>query len=64
MANSSGERKAYRKPRIEKVSLVPDEAVLGGCKTSNGGGQGLPYGSGSSCELAGVPSACQVDGTS
>jgi hypothetical protein len=28
----------YHKPRLEKVSLVPQEAVLGGCKTTTGGG--------------------------
>ncbi|MBU1748759.1 MAG: hypothetical protein KKA73_13810 [Chloroflexi bacterium] len=26
-------RKAYTKPQIEQVKLVPTEAVLGGCKT-------------------------------
>ena len=25
-------RKSYIKPRIERVSLVPEETVLGGCK--------------------------------
>jgi hypothetical protein len=25
-------RKTYIKPRIERVSLVPEETVLGGCK--------------------------------
>ena len=32
-------RKSYIKPRIERVSLVPEETVLGGCKnlpTGNG----------------------------
>ena len=32
-------RKSYTKPRIERVSLVPGETVLGGCKitpTGNG----------------------------
>ena len=27
-------RKSYIKPRIERVSLVPEETVLGGCKLS------------------------------
>ena len=32
-------RKSYIKPRIERVSLVPEETVLGGCKNSpNGNG--------------------------
>jgi len=26
-------RKSYIKPRIERVRLVPEETVLGGCKT-------------------------------
>jgi len=30
-------RKSYIKPRIERVSLVPEETVLGGCKNSPGG---------------------------
>jgi hypothetical protein len=28
------EKKQYVKPQVEQVSLVPTEAVLGGCKTS------------------------------
>jgi len=28
-------RKSYIKPRIERVSLVPMETVLGGCKNPN-----------------------------
>ena len=32
-------RKTYIKPRIERVSLVPEETVLGGCKNlPNGNG--------------------------
>ena len=31
-------RKSYIKPRIERVSLVPEETVLGGCKLTNSGG--------------------------
>jgi hypothetical protein len=27
-------RKTYRKPKLEKVQLVSEEAVLEGCKTS------------------------------
>jgi hypothetical protein len=31
-------RKSYIKPRIERVSLVPEETVLGGCKLSQSSG--------------------------
>ena len=35
-------KKAYVKMKVEKVRLVPQEAVLGICKThSSGGGLGL-----------------------
>jgi len=30
-------RKSYIKPRIERVSLVPEETVLGGCKIPDTG---------------------------
>jgi hypothetical protein len=26
-------KRAYHKPQLEQVELVPEEAVLGGCKT-------------------------------
>ena len=32
------DRKPYRKPVIQQVKLVPEEAVLGGCKTASAGG--------------------------
>jgi len=32
------DRKPYAKPQIQEVPLRPDEAVLGGCKTSGGSG--------------------------
>jgi len=32
------ERKPYVKPQIQEVPLRPDEAVLGGCKTSSTSG--------------------------
>lgn len=46
MMNSSGidpaaarmGRRAYVKPSVKKVPLRPDEAVLGGCKTSSASG--------------------------
>ena len=48
--------KPYRKPEIQRVRLVPEEAVLGNCKTpSAGGGSGV--GAGYSCAVAGCPSA-------
>ena len=31
-------KKLYEKPRIKKVKLVPEEAVLQGCKTFTAGG--------------------------
>jgi hypothetical protein len=31
------QKKAYTKPEIRQVSLRPEEAVLGNCKTSGGG---------------------------
>jgi hypothetical protein len=33
--NRVRERKPYVKPQIQEVPLRPDEAVLGGCKTSS-----------------------------
>jgi hypothetical protein len=32
------EKKPYAKPQIQEVPLRPDEAVLGGCKTSGQSG--------------------------
>lgn len=31
-------KRLYRKPQVIQVPLRPDEAVLGGCKTSSTGG--------------------------
>ncbi|MBI5374575.1 MAG: hypothetical protein HZA77_04005 [Candidatus Schekmanbacteria bacterium] len=31
-------KKAYRKPTIKQVKLVPEEAVLGVCKSDTGAG--------------------------
>ena len=39
-------RKPYHKPEIERVRLVPEEAVLGGCKMTGG-----DAGPGSTCGL-------------
>jgi len=33
-------KKLYEKPSIKKVKLVPEEAVLQGCKTFTAGGWG------------------------
>lgn len=49
-------RKPYRKPQIEQVRLVPEEAVLGWCKTGSGGGTVLGT---SDCSLEG----CVLNGT-
>lgn len=35
-------KKAYHKPEIERVKLVPEEAVLGFCKTSLGSFRSAP----------------------
>ena len=32
------EKREYTKPEIKQVALRPDEAVLGACKASSGGG--------------------------
>ncbi|MGH9142640.1 MAG: hypothetical protein ACRD2I_16035 [Vicinamibacterales bacterium] len=32
------DKRPYAKPQIQEVPLRPDEAVLGGCKTSSGSG--------------------------
>lgn len=39
-------RKAYGKPQIKKVNLVPKQAVLDACKISKGG---IPGAQGSQC---------------
>jgi len=36
--NRPDDRKPYAKPQIQEVPLRPDEAVLGGCKTSSTSG--------------------------
>ena len=33
--NKRGAKKSYRKPELKRVTLAPDEAVLGNCKVSN-----------------------------
>jgi hypothetical protein len=50
-------REAYVKMTIERVRLVPEEAVLGGCKTI--GNTTGPSGNG--CGIGGTP--CHLDGS-
>jgi hypothetical protein len=38
LASASSGRRAYVKPSVKRVPLRPDEAVLGGCKTSSQAG--------------------------
>ena len=52
-------KRVYVKPRLEKVKLVPGEAVLGGCKTSSGDGQGLSSTSGTACTTGALEVPCQ-----
>ena len=35
--NQSGRKKQYESPQLTAISLRPEEAVLGHCKTSNSG---------------------------
>jgi hypothetical protein len=37
---SSQVRKPYLKPQVERICLLPEEAVLGFCKTTGHGGPG------------------------
>jgi hypothetical protein len=52
-------KKAYVKMKIEKVRLVPQEAVLGICKTESYGG-GLGLGGAGNC----VTNGCGTQATS
>jgi hypothetical protein len=36
----SDDKKTYEPPQLTTISLRPEEAVLGHCKTLNGGGSG------------------------
>ena len=38
--NISEPRRAYEKPRMQRVRLAEDESVLRACKTAVGGGNG------------------------
>ena len=46
------QKRPYQKPRLIQVPLRPDEAVLGGCKTSSGSTAGP---GGSNCH---TPTQC------
>jgi len=37
-SNPADGKKPYEPPRVQTISLRPEEAVLGHCKTSTGGG--------------------------
>jgi hypothetical protein len=37
-SNQDDGKKKYEPPRLATISLRPEEAVLGACKTSHGGG--------------------------
>ncbi len=49
-------RKPYAKPEVRQVPLRPEEAVLGGCKTTSTGGPGA----GTTCN---TPPACPTIGS-
>lgn len=43
MSNENDEKKQeYEKPVVKRYPLRPEEAVLGFCKTTSGGGPGAP----------------------
>ena len=52
--NQSDRKQPYEPPRITVISLRPEEAVLGHCKTSGAGGPG------SSCSVLGL---CPTQGS-
>jgi hypothetical protein len=41
---TDGPKQPYEKPEIKQVALRPEEAVLGACKTTSGGGGAGPGG--------------------
>jgi hypothetical protein len=41
--NEADRKKSYEPPQLTTISLRPEEAVLGHCKTGNGGGN-QPFG--------------------
>ena len=52
------ERRPYRPPRLSRVSLVPDEAVLASCKNVSTQGP-----RGASMKCTGAPSLCSHNGS-
>jgi hypothetical protein len=50
--SQAGGKSSYEPPRLTIISLRPEEAVLGHCKTLNNGGM-----LGSSCQFIGVQCA-------
>lgn len=54
-------KKGYRKPKIEKVKLVAQEAVLTVCKRD--GFQGGPNPSFLGCNTPGDPNGCMIKGS-
>jgi hypothetical protein len=53
--DGSREKKGYEPPKVTVISLRPEEAVLGHCKNSSGGGPG-----GANCTHVG---SCNVQGS-
>jgi len=51
-------RRAYQPPRLTRVHLVPDEAVLASCKTATTQG---PLGASAKC--TGIPALCSHSGS-
>jgi hypothetical protein len=51
-------RRSYRPPQLQRVSLVPDEAVLASCKTATVQG---PLGASAKC--TGAPTLCSHNGS-
>jgi hypothetical protein len=47
------EKKEYQKPKIEKIELAVEEAILAGCKTKFGAGPNA------SCQNVGEGAACR-----
>ena len=54
-ADTPRARKPYAKPEVTKVSLRPEEAVLGACKAGRVAGPGQPR--------CGVPAPCSSLGS-
>lgn len=56
--DNPNDKRPYEKPSIKQVDLRPEEAVLGACKTSSGGGGSGP--GGGSCRR---PAPCSSFGS-